>query len=544
MANKTLFKSVPISKIPVANVKNEAGGKAYSLSPKAALAQLICTGTFNNTFYTTAEDQLAKVLELVKQVEPEFVAKLAVYSRQKAFMKDAPALLVAYLATIGRPDLYNKVFPIVIDSPKMLRNVVQMLRSGVVGRKSLGSATKRLAQEWFASRDARTLFRGSVGNSPSMGDVLKMAHPKPEDAEKMALYGWLIGSMTKEEFANYSGKNKEKMHFYDPLELPASVKQFEIFKKDPTLQDIPDVPFEMLTALPLTERHWLQLADRCSWTQARMNINTFERHGVFKNVDVTNRIAEKLSDKDLIKKSKVFPYQLMSAYMNTESAVPQVIKKALEVAMEYSIDNIPIFDGKVYVFTDVSGSMNEPITGKNGTVSSKMTCIDIAALFSAAILRQNQSATVIPFDTKVVAVNLNSQESVTQNSQRLARIRGGGTDCAVPFRYLNEKNIECCDVIILISDNQSNIQGRIPANQLTNTGTSVMHEWEILKKKNPKAILFNIDIQPGITTQAPDRNDIVNISGFNDSIFDVIKAFNESKSESHFVDIIEKIELV
>jgi 60 kDa SS-A/Ro ribonucleoprotein len=39
---------------PKANTVNEAGGIAYKLSPKAALAQYAATGCFNHTFYADA----------------------------------------------------------------------------------------------------------------------------------------------------------------------------------------------------------------------------------------------------------------------------------------------------------------------------------------------------------------------------------------------------------------------------------------------------------------------------------------------------------
>src|SRR6185369_10855550 len=142
---------------------------------------------------------------------PEFVAQVAVYSRRNAYMKDMPALLCAWLA--GRsPQLHEKVFAQVIDNAKMLRTYVQILRSGVVGRKSLGTAPKRLVREWLANRDEESLFRGSVGQDPSLADILKMVHPKPADARREAFYGYLLGREYKAE------------------QLPALVEHFERFK--------------------------------------------------------------------------------------------------------------------------------------------------------------------------------------------------------------------------------------------------------------------------------------------------------------------------
>ena len=83
MATKNLFanknKSSVSQKVTLpTNTVNEAGGTAYKLSDKAALAQYALTGTFNGTYYATDADQLKKTLELANKVDPKFVAKLAV----------------------------------------------------------------------------------------------------------------------------------------------------------------------------------------------------------------------------------------------------------------------------------------------------------------------------------------------------------------------------------------------------------------------------------------------------------------------------------
>ena len=54
MANTNLFQSVK-QKLFHADTRNEAGGLAYTLSPKQQLAQLAATGCLNSTFYASAE---------------------------------------------------------------------------------------------------------------------------------------------------------------------------------------------------------------------------------------------------------------------------------------------------------------------------------------------------------------------------------------------------------------------------------------------------------------------------------------------------------
>ena len=98
MANKTLFKSLIGKLIPVTDAVNEERAPAYALSPKHQLGQYAANGCLNTTFYATADEQLAKVLELCADIDAEFIAKAAVFCRERGFMKDMPALLCAVLS--------------------------------------------------------------------------------------------------------------------------------------------------------------------------------------------------------------------------------------------------------------------------------------------------------------------------------------------------------------------------------------------------------------------------------------------------------------
>ncbi|HKZ79298.1 MAG TPA: hypothetical protein VJ124_13460 [Pyrinomonadaceae bacterium] len=185
MANKTLFKSLIGKLIPAADAINEERVPAYALSPKHQLAQYAASGCLNTTFYASAGEQLANVLQLCADIDAEFIAKTAVFCRERGFMKDMPALLCAVLSVKDRA-LLDVVFPRVINNAKMLRNFVQIMRSGAVGRKSLGSAPKRLVREWLDARDPATLFKANVGQDPSLTDIVKMVHPKPKDEAREA----------------------------------------------------------------------------------------------------------------------------------------------------------------------------------------------------------------------------------------------------------------------------------------------------------------------------------------------------------------------
>lgn len=62
MANRNLFATLRGVLAPRTDLVNEAGGPAYALSPKHALAQYAATGCLNGTYYASAETQLEAVV--------------------------------------------------------------------------------------------------------------------------------------------------------------------------------------------------------------------------------------------------------------------------------------------------------------------------------------------------------------------------------------------------------------------------------------------------------------------------------------------------
>jgi 60 kDa SS-A/Ro ribonucleoprotein len=53
-----------------------------------------------------------------------------------------------------------------------------------------------------------------------------------------------------------------------------------------------------------------------------------------------------------------------------------------------------------------------------------------------------------------------------------------------------------------------------------------------------------IDLQPAGTTQAGDREDILNIGGFSDRVFEVVAQFASGRLVGdHWVGVIESVEL-
>ncbi len=545
MANKSLFASM-LGRLPKANALNEAGGLAYKLEPKHALAQVAATGTFGNAFYSTAETQLDEVLKLIDEVDDnQYLAKLALYAREKAFMKDMPAALLVALS-VRDTELMHRVFDRVVDNGRVLRTVFQMVRSGQFknkagkGRVGLSSSVQRAFQRWLNTASVGKLLSASIGNDPSLRDILRMARPTPKDNARRAMFGWL------------TDKSIDKWAPATEADLPVEVQSLIAYRNSESEETqaliaggLDNVRWDLLSDVAKGPTVWAALALKMGPQALRMNLNTLLRHDVLATSAMVDYVADRIADESEIRRSKQFPYQYFAAYLNADDNVPQKIKTALHKAAEIACGNVPELPGPVVIGLDTSGSMSSAVTGHRGRgATSKMRCIDVAALFAAAILRRNPDSVVIPFDTSAYDAKMDPNDSILSIAERLAKYGGGGTDCSLPLVAANQKHAKRKFAgIVLVSDNESWVgTGR-------HGSTGVMTAWEAFvanqrklagKEANPK--LVNIDLQPYQTVQACERADIMNIGGFSDAVFNVISAFLADNNQ-RFVAEVEAIEL-
>jgi len=555
MANRSVF-GTPTgseSSVPAPDGTNFSGGKAYSLSPEAALAIFAATGTFNEQFYSKGDDQLKAIREAADRVNPLFLAQTAVYSRQKSSMKDMPSALMVML-TKADSKLADLVFEHVIDNGKQLRNFVQMIRSGALGRKSLASGPTRLIARWLAKRSDYALLKASIGNNPSLSEIIALTHPKPADETRRAFYGYLRGYepaaegqpvVEKVEETGKNGKTRTKTVVrYQAAHLPEIVKKLEAFKAGQSTE-LPPVDYRFLEGCKLTNAQWAEIAKRGRIMQTFKNLNSYTRHGVFKVPGMEDVVVSKLKDAEEIASSRLFPYQLLAAFTNASDEVPAKVKDALQDTMEVATGNVQSYGVPVAIVVDVSGSMSSPITGHRKGATSKVRCIDVAALIGAVVLRKNPGSVLLPTDTDVFEHKLNPRDSVMTIASQLASYGGGGTNLSAAFSWLRRKNWKG-GLILVVSDMESWVDS---GSGYSYRGTGTMSEFSAFEAQNPGAKLVCVNIQASGTAQASSiPNTILNIGGFSDSVFEVIGKFvrgDVAKGEQHvdWVSEIQKIDV-
>ena len=479
---------------------NAAGAPAFKLQGKENLVMLAVNGFLNGTYYESGDALVEKLNEAIKQVDPIFAAKTAIYAKQNGAIKDAPAYILAALSNGTSLEAVKKAFPRVINNGKMLRNYVQVIRSGKAGRRSLGTGPKKLVNKWLESRNEIQLLNDSIGNDPSLKDVILLAHPNTSKQDEIFKYilGFEVGNKSKILKELAKARSGKKANW----ELLASLD----FRH---LDNIETLPVEFWNA-------WLA---KCSYHALRMNLNMLNRKGAFKDAEIVSIVASRLKDREEIKKANQFPFQYFAAY-SAANDLPNSIMKALKEAFEISLESYAVtLPANGAIFIDSSGSMSSSITGNTGKKDSVVTCAQAAALFGAMMAKNVESPKVYTFDTNIHKLQYKSYQDPLALAEKLTA--GGGTYTRLAFERALETNP---DFVYVISDNMAWVH----ENAYDNSNTVIKQ----LIEKNPNIKIVCHNIVMGNHVQAKTNKNVLNIGGFSPSTTEQIVGFIQGENSA------------
>src|SRR5262249_33481728 len=175
------------------------------------------------------------------------------------------------------PALFQRAFDRVVDNGRVLRTLFQMLRSGQFGRKSLSYSLQRAFQRWLNEAGVGQLLSASIGNDPSLRDVMRLARPTPKDNIRRALFGWL------------TGRPEDRWAPATPDDLPEEVRDLCAFRAAETEMQQVEVltrahfRWDLLADAVRGPNVWKAIAGHMGPQALRMNLNTLLRHDVFKD---------------------------------------------------------------------------------------------------------------------------------------------------------------------------------------------------------------------------------------------------------------------
>jgi len=211
-------------------------------------------------------------------------------------------------------------------------------------------------------------------------------------------------------------------------------------------------------------------------------------------------------------------------------------KRALNKAMELSVQNCPEFDGTTLYAIDVSGSMRSSrVNGQApaakqlaaGRLNVPIVSSEIASLFAGAMFKKSHNADIMLFDGQAEMLNLNPDDTLSTICARIwERTRGGSTDFSLPFT----RATKAYDRIVILSDMQGWVGYHTP--------DAAYKAYKAKFKCDPRIYMF--DVTGHGTMQLPE-NRVYTMAGWSDSVLKLMQ--NLEQDPQALVYEIEKIKL-
>ncbi|MFN8394901.1 MAG: TROVE domain-containing protein [Bacteroidia bacterium] len=493
-----------------ATVKNHEGAKAWTMSKELELYSAVVTTTLSDKFYETGSERMNRIRTLVREVNPQFVAKLAVYARESMYLRSVPLVLAVELARIHQgDDLVSRLVARVIQRADEITEILALYQHANERKslKKLGRLSKQLQKGLALAFNKFDEYQFSKYNRDAdvkLRDALFLVHPRPKnDAQQM-----LFDKIAKDSLDTAYTWETEMSRAGQEAQGDEADKNLAFAKQ------------------------WEALIDsgKLGYMAMLRNLRNMLQKGI--SDAHLDKVGALLADPNEVRKSKQFPFRFLAAYRElgaqSNLRVPQVLE-ALEKAIRLSVANMKGFDRdtRILIACDVSGSMQTAVSAK-----SKIQMYDIGLVLSMLLQSKCERAITSIFGTEFKVVNM-PRTDILANTERMGHYGsqvGWATNGHLVVRHLNHTK-EIVDKVMIFTDMQLwNSKG---------DGGELGKEWTQYKKIAPKAKLYIFDLQGyGQAPINPLRNDVCLIAGWSDKVFDILHALENG---SNALEVIDKI---
>jgi hypothetical protein len=238
--------------------------------------------------------------------------------------------------------------------------------------------------------------------------------------------------------------------------------------------------------------------------------------------ELVPEICEQLTDEVRLRKSKVLPFRILTAYKQINNNMPQarLIRAALETAADLACANLPALENTLVV-VDNSGSMAAPVAG-----SQHVKCNETGALFAFALAKRS-NANLMEFGTTSRMVRYDLRESALEFACKFEKKNkvGHGTDFSAIFNGLKNRY----DRIVIFSDMQGWIGHSSPKKAFT----------KYRKRSGADPFLYMVDLCGYGSLQFPESK-VATLAGFSEKMFETMAlAEADPRSLIHRIEAIE-----
>lgn len=502
-------------------IVNHMGAKAYKQTPKEELAFAILTTFVENSYYEAKDERLNRIKALVKEIgkkDPEYIAKLAIYARTQANMRSVFPVLVGELSKISKgTDLVRRT---IVRGTVRVDDLTELV--AYVGAKGLRSSIKRGISDALNKFGEYQMakYKGE-GKSVSLVDLVNLTHPKANNPETASALKKLV-----------NGELKNIDTWESQMSAGKSAKD--------TFNDLLD-------------------QNKLGYMALLRNLRNIVKTGDSKLVE---KAAKMIANPDQVRKSRQLPFRFISAASALDEAFNEsfnssakiqfekdeegltVLKAAIDKALEASVQNIPLLEGKTLILSDNSGSM----TGDGGGASltsaaSNRSSADIANLFATLYWSRAENTMVGLFGDKLVNPKLVRGKGILENfkivqkaSEKTGRSTEEGAFTAFEELIASKTVV---DRIVVFSDCQLGRTCNFYDSKGRRSDT-FNKLFQTYRKIAPNVKVYTVDLKGYGNAMTTDEG-MLKLTGWSEKIFDIMQT-SEVEPQA-IVKVVEQIQI-
>jgi hypothetical protein len=447
--------------MPAPDTKNRCGGDAYSLSDELRLLSMLNTIKLEPQYYRSEGQTMKELCDLIEKIamkDPYFVAQMIVWSRCKGEgMRSICHLAAAKLAPFISGQEWGRRFYSSWNKKEQKGGCIFRLddMSEILGvfsslnQTKLTNAMKKGFARVLETVDSYQLLKYKKTSI----DVMNLCHPN---------------SAISYAEVEYEGKKIKTLDAIK-LGLPVSAETWEAAQSEAgqiVAKAVREGKISKDEAETILEKaksdNWTELL-----TEGKLGILAALRN-IRSILKVTNDrtnidlLCNLLSNKELILKGKVMPYQIDTAYqiLRDEFAGWQYksdVERALLKGYESSIPNLKeALPGKTCIMVDCSGSMTSNCSDPNGRRRINASACEKAGLIAATIAK-SCDCDIVRFGSRAEFFTPNLKKNVFELGKEISFANMGGTSIGSAFDLIRAHGKKY-DRIILLSDNECNMR--------------------------------------------------------------------------------------
>lgn len=449
-------------------VPNSAGGFSFTANDWSLLDRFLIIGTEGGSYYAN-EQKLTKenatvAVKLIAADGVRVVNRVVEVSDRGLASKNDPALFILAMASsLGNDETRKAAF---LALPKVARIGTHLFHFAQYRQAfgGWGKGMKKAVSKWYSDKDVDSVAFQAVKYQGRDGwthkDLLRLAHPLPENASRAAVYKWITG------YAGGAIKDRQRL---EAGTLPNIIQAFETLKglegdvvAAAKLVSASKMPREGIPTPLLTQPEiWEAMLPSMGLTALIRNLGTMSKIGFLVAGSAAEKtIRERLNDEVLLRKARVHPLQVLSALLTyqqghgvksaaTWTVAPKIID-ALDDAFYKSFEFVQPTGKRQMLALDVSGSMT---WGEVGGVPG-LTPRKAAAAFAMVTARVEKEYEFMAFCDKLVPLTITPKQRLDDVCAAMDRLSFGGTDCALPMVYAT-KNKREFDAFAVFTDSET-----------------------------------------------------------------------------------------